>query len=134
MVIEQFPVAGEFLPCQVRHERDISVTQPYFFFNMLDVVECFDFERSEYGMSPHGVNSIEKLVLSEDAAKGHHLFWVGQLPSPEFNPKAVRIPLRIVSSELATAIIRAGCTGVRFVLPEHFNDYPPENVAWAPET
>jgi hypothetical protein len=134
LLIEQFEVHGEFIRCKVRHEQQIPVTKSYFFFNILDAVECFDFERSAYQMSPHGVDGIDKLVLVDDAANGKHLFRIGQMPSTRLNDRAMRIPLVCASDELATAVISAGCTGVRFVLPEHFNDYPPEQVAWSSQS
>lgn len=119
-IIESFDVPGEFFRCELRSDHQPASAVEYFFFNILDSVECFDFEASEYRMATHGVDGISRLVLNDEQPVGHHLFRVGQIPSPQHNPRAVQAVLICASEQLARAVIAAGCTGVHFVLPKDY--------------
>jgi hypothetical protein len=131
-LLEKFEVNAEFFPLTTLQKGRPYDRKEFYFANILDAVECFDFEKSEYTMTEYGADQIENLVLDDKKAAGYHLFRVGQIPAKRRNPKAVRDIIRCASDELATAIMRANLTGVAFVTPEHWRDYPASVVAWEP--
>lgn len=131
--IERFNTKAEFLEVATRIRGTIYDRHQFFILNILDCVACFDYDKSVYEFSDAGVSGIEHLALVEFLATGHHLFQVGPFTwGDECNPKAMNNIIDCVSSELATAILESGATGVTFVKPENWRDYPVQNVAWAP--
>src|SRR5262249_12588141 len=64
-VLESFPVKAEFLPVNASHAGRRYTKKTFYFVNILDVVECFDFERSRYKQTRKGVHEIEEAVLDE---------------------------------------------------------------------
>ncbi len=123
----------EFIRANVTAFGKRRTSRDYFILNVVDLVECFDYERSTYASSETGVSGIETLVLDEERAAGHDLFLVGPFAwGDECNPKAINNIIDCVSRRLAVAIIELGATGITFVLPSHWRDYPVENVAWMP--
>ncbi|HVS39613.1 MAG TPA: DUF1629 domain-containing protein [Gemmataceae bacterium] len=129
--LEEFKVPAEYFQLRVIHKGKLYRKREYYFTNLLDVADCFDYEKSEYQRTPVGVTEIEKLVLDDSRATGHHLFILGPIGwahSP--NPKAVGDAIICASEELARRVLGLGLTGVVFSRPEHRRDYPPP--AWRP--
>lgn len=129
-VLEDFKVHAQFLPVKMLRRGRRYTRKTFFFVNLLDVVDCFDYDRSKYRKTIKGVHEIKKLVLDDSRAIGHHLFKVGPLPSAKPNPQAIRDVIRCSSEELATHIHKAGLTGVVFTKPEDRQKYPPP--LWQP--
>ena len=126
-VITTFDVPAEYVGMKVVRSEKVVAETGYYFLNLLDAVDCFDYGRSEYSPGPAGVTGIETLVIDESKCDGHHLFIVGPIGwahSP--NPKAIIGPFVCASEALATAALSAGITGAVFGLPEKHRDYPPE--------
>src|SRR5262249_36322271 len=76
-VLQRFDVHAEFLELVALHRGQPYRRKKLFLLNILDAVECFDFQSSQYMMTEHGASGVEKLVLDEVKATGHHLFQVG---------------------------------------------------------
>jgi len=123
-VLGQFDTKAEFLPLQALVNGDYA-QQVFWLVNILDWAECLDMESSEYKMTDHGAKGIKHLVIKDEIAAGHDLFLIGQIPTRNQNPRAVRDIIRCVSENLATAVIEGGFSGVTFVSPEHHKTYPP---------
>lgn len=124
-ILGEFKVPAEYFQLRVMHNGKLYVKRKFYFANILDVVDCFDYERSVYEQTPMGVTGIDTLVLVDSKAAGHHLFRVGPIGwahSP--NPKAVGDVFECASEELARRVIASGTTGVYFSRPEHSRIYP----------
>jgi hypothetical protein len=123
--LQEFDVKVEFPPIKTTRLGKRYTKKQYFFFNILEVVDCFDYRQSRYTRTTHGVHEIDPLVLSKSKATGYHLFRLGPLPTSEPNPKAIRDLIICVSEELAARVEDAGLTGVAFTRPEDRLFYPP---------
>ena len=64
-VLETFNVHAEFHELSVTHKSKQYTSKEYYYCNILDAVDCLDYELSEYKTTPHGVTRIEKLVIDE---------------------------------------------------------------------
>lgn len=88
----------------------------FFCCNILDAVECLDFDRGEYtfwqkaGFSDH-VDSIKKLAIDEDKVVGYNLFRIAKGAEH----------IICVSDALANRIENGGFLGIKFVPPEEWN-------------
>jgi hypothetical protein len=124
-LLEEFDVKVEFAPVKITRFGKRYATKQFFYLNILEVVNCFDYKKSRYTRTPHGVHEIDPLVLSKSKAAGHHLFRLGPLPTAEPNPKAVRDFIVCASKKLAVRVEDSGLTGVAFTRPEDRRIFPP---------
>jgi hypothetical protein len=124
-VLESFHVEVEFFEISTFHKGKPYGKKQFFFANILDCIECFDYDNSIYEATEYGVINIKKLVLQDSKAQGHHLFMVGPIRSANPNSKAVRSIIICASEELATRIVDSELTGVVFSKPEDWQSYPP---------
>lgn len=130
-ILEDMAVVAEYFQVELTHNGEAFSGSEFFMVNLLDSVECLDYEKSKYTCTPTGITEIEDLVIDNSQAIGHHLFMLGPIGwahSP--NSKAVREVICCASEELATRCITQGITGVAFTLPNDRNVYPPPH--WAP--
>lgn len=132
-IATDFRINAEFLKLSVTLKGASHNSDDYWYINLLDAVPCFNYQESVYNTSSPSVGGIEQLVLVDNIAQGHDLFILGPIPSDKpSNPKAIGNHIVCASEDFAKQILRSGVTGVAFVLPEHFNSFPVENVAWNP--
>ncbi|MBU5350728.1 imm11 family protein [Paenibacillus silvae] len=100
-LLEPFKTNVQFIPAVVRYHDARPVEQTYWIAHLLEQVDGFDYERSEYGRkkiiaaSVHQpprktVKVITRLVLDSDKIEGHHFFKLAYVS--ELKP--------IISSEL----------------------------------
>jgi hypothetical protein len=130
-ILDEFEVPAEYFQLKVVHQGDVYRKRVFYFANLLDVADCFDYEKSHYEQTPMGITGIDALVLDDSKAASHHLFRVGPIGwghSP--NPKAVGNIVICASEELATRVLRSSLTGVVFSQAKHWRDFPPP--AWRP--
>jgi hypothetical protein len=127
-VLDEFRVNAEFLEVKVQLRGTPYTRRTYYFANILDAVECFDYDESIYETSDLGVDEIEHLALNDAKPAGHHLFMVG--PCSLGPSKAICAPIRCASEQLATRILELGLTGMVFTKPEDWRTYPAP--AWRP--
>ena len=100
-LLEETGTNVQFIPAVVRYHNDRPVEKTYWIAHLLKQVDCFDYERSEYGRkaviaaSVHQpprklVKVISKLVLDPGKIGGHHFFMLAH----------VQLLKPIISSEL----------------------------------
>jgi hypothetical protein len=89
------------------YEKDIE----YYILNILDVIDAFDWEQSDYDLfdepGPKGNKVIEELrktVLIEEKIKGRNLFYVKDFPSKVF-----------ISEKLEAQFVKAGIRDFRTI-------------------
>jgi hypothetical protein len=122
-------VKAEYVKVSIRVRGKPYNLQSYYLFNLLDIVDCFDYVNSRYKQTPNGVTTIKRLVIDEPKAAGHHLFLLGPIPTAKTpNPRAVIGNNRCASEELAIKVRESGLNGLAFTLPKDRNIYPPP--AW----
>lgn len=109
--LEERHVHAEFLRVKVMAEgsNDPLPNKSFYFMNMLDIVDCLDYENSEYRIEKLRATELVKvseLVIDEKKAKGYPLFRlkVGHL-------------IYCASDSLAQEVEEAGFTGMEFVPP-----------------
>lgn len=130
-ILNDFHVNAEFFQLKVIHRGEIYREREFYFANLLDAVACFDYEKSECQTTPTGVVGIDKLVLDNSKAGGHHLFLVGPISwAATPNPKAIRDVIYAASEELVVCVTESGLSGAVFTKPENWRDYPPPT--WKP--
>lgn len=132
-LLQRFQVNAEFLPLDTIVQKRSYTKGQFWLVNILDAVPCLDYENSKYDQTDFDVRGIERIVLKESAAFGHHLFIVGPVScATDHNPRSVGDLIECASEEIARAILKAGMTGVVFVRPEDERAYPARAVAWTP--
>lgn len=77
----------------------------FFFANLLDKVDCFDFDSSVYTMDGEFIDKIESLVIDESKACNSPLIRLA---------KSCDV-ITLTRSDVAEAITDAGVSGVKFV-------------------
>ena len=116
IVLEEFTVHAEFFPLLIEYQDKQYTERRFYFCNILDEVEAFDFEKGDYtfweseGFTDH-IHKIRKLVINEQAASAYHLFRMAKC-SPD---------IVCVSDRLAERITESGFTGMKFVAPEEWS-------------
>lgn len=114
-VLEEFRVSAQYISFGILVDGKPS-DRAFFCCNILDTIECLDFDRGEYtfwqkaGFSDH-VDRIKKLAIDENKVVGYHLFRIAK--GAEY--------LICVSDILANRIAEAGFCGIRFVSPEEWS-------------
>ena len=112
-VMEATGLQAEFLPVFVLYKGKKCSRRSFFFCHILAQVDCFDHQKGQCtyhkapGFEDH-VDEIQKLVIDEGKAAGHHLFRMSK--GAEY--------VVCVSDELAARISESGTSGMRFVEPE----------------
>lgn len=111
-VLQGFGVLGEFFALTTSLLHGGEPSQDYYFLNIIDLVDCLDWDRSEFEHRAAFAIDIRRLVLVPAKARGHVLFRVlGTLPS-----------VVCIDSSAATEIERCGITGVDFVEPSKWKN------------
>ncbi|AKQ69079.1 hypothetical protein A176_005991 [Myxococcus hansupus] len=100
------PEQVEYLPFTLKDRKRKKVPEPYFIANALQSFDCFDWDRSEYGLYPNKrkvvSTSLSKLhVLEDKVPKDAMFFRLGELKN--------RILIR---SDLLEKLRAADCTGI----------------------
>jgi len=100
-LFEEAGVKAEFFPIRLKF-KDGRPECRYYFVNVVEVVDCVDWQRSDIVMDDRFpiVRKIDKLVLTVSAA-------------PLFRPKGLEF-LLCCSSDLAASINETRCTGLGF--------------------
>ncbi len=117
-ILEEFNVKAQYFQLDVIYRRKPYLKRRFFFVHLLDYVDCFDFDRSQYAMEtkkgwPDRVKTIEMLAIDESKAAGYDLFILDK----------VRDLVRCASDELAARVENSGMTGVEFVPPSMWGRY-----------
>jgi hypothetical protein len=81
--------------------------EPYYFANLLEKVDCFDFEKSIYTLDDGFVDTIKLLEIDESKANGKILFRID---------RAYDI-ITLVNQDLHDLVLAEGVTGVKFYTP-----------------
>ncbi|AFZ10530.1 hypothetical protein Osc7112_6376 (plasmid) [Oscillatoria nigro-viridis PCC 7112] len=103
----------EFFPVTVIYEGEEYLEKSYFLMHILDELDCFDFENSEYkshqvqSSGATYIDSITKLSLLPVDTSKYKVFIVGE----------VGFFIICIDSFIADKITEAGATGVKFVDP-----------------
>jgi len=99
---------AEYLPVTVmQHGKEIE-TPRYYCCNLLDAVDCFDFENGEAERYPSGdIKHLKVFQIDEGKARGHHLFRLGEAYENV-----------LISDELAARIQKDGIKGMKFLTLE----------------
>jgi hypothetical protein len=105
----------EYLPIIILDHRKKVASTDYAIANVLHLIDAMDRERSVFdnnALLPTRVSGIEKLVLLEDRIPpDRHLFRMTNAPQ-----------FPIVSETLKKAIEKKKLGGMRFIVPEEFDD------------
>lgn len=115
-LLEEFTLNVQYIPFDIIPEGKEVPDRVFYYCRILDVVECFDFDRGEYTFfQKEGfydrVDQIKKLVIDEKKADGYHLFRIAK-GGERFI---------CVSDALANRIEEGGFRGIKFVPPEEWN-------------
>jgi hypothetical protein len=87
-----------------------KVLEDYYFLNILDVVDCVDWKRTEIVGERQSIPTIRRLALETDQADGIAMFRI-------FDTALIG-----VSGSLASRIISAKCSGVIFTTPKEWRN------------
>ena len=115
MVLEEFRVNAQYISFGILVDGKPS-DRAFFCCNILDTVECLDFDRGEYtfwqkaGFSDR-VDSIKKLAIDENKVVGYHLFRIAK--GAEY--------IICLSDSLAKRIENGGFLGIMFIPPEEWS-------------
>jgi hypothetical protein len=106
ILILESEVKAEFFPVVIVYRDEIYAERQFFYMNILDKVDCFDFDNSIYSVDEEVdiIESIDKLVLHPVDLTKHKLFYVAKID----------VPVLCIANSLAEKIVRSGCTGVKF--------------------
>lgn len=97
----------EYHPVTLLRSHRVLQEREYFLANLLEKVDCFDYEKSVYTLAGDYIDKIEKLSIDESKAEGAPLFRLAN----SFDV------ITLASGELVDAVTAAGLTGVKFVEP-----------------
>lgn len=111
-VLCEFNIHAEFFPVRIIYKCKEYFEQTFYFCNILNCVDCFDLSQGEYTFEARSgdVKDIRKLALNEEKILGHDLFRIAK--GGEY--------IVCVSDRVATGIMEARLTGMRFVAPEEW--------------
>jgi hypothetical protein len=108
-------IQAEFFPVEIIYNEQIYSQHKFFCINILDVVDCFDFQNSTYlideEIDDEYIESIDQLVLKPVNENEHQLFYVDR----------VDFSIICITEFLANKIVMAKCTGIKFVHPSETN-------------
>lgn len=114
-ILDRFEVPAEYFHVEVVFQGAPYTELAFYFANFRDEVECLDetYGRYTYKSGAHSnwVDRIEKLVIDESKALGHHLFFIARLSGHVF----------MASEELQNAIREKGISGIDFVNPHNWH-------------
>ncbi|MEG4075606.1 hypothetical protein QUA30_23195, partial [Microcoleus sp. Pol14C2] len=100
-----------FFPVTVIYEGEEYLEKSYFLMHILDELDCFDFENSEYkshqiqSSGARYIDSIRKFSLLPVDTSKYKVFIVGE------------VGFLIIDRFIADKITEAGATGVKFIDP-----------------
>lgn len=103
-VFDSFKANVEYFQLDVTLHNGSKAVTPYYYSNILDVIDCLDWEASEYTPEQNYATDVRKLVLRESVTKH----------SPLFLAARVITTLICVQEEVASALREAGCKGIIF--------------------
>jgi hypothetical protein len=111
--LEGFGVHAEFFPLRIICDGRDYTERAFYFCNILDCVECFDFDRGKctFWKKPgftDRIKKIKKLAIDEKKAEGHDLFRVAK--GGEY--------IVCTSDRVAARIEELKLTGMRFIEPK----------------
>lgn len=110
-LFRRYGVEAEYFPLSVRFRKGPSASHSYSFVNLTCLLDCLDWQRSQYEAEKSFAVTIRQLVLRPLAT---------ELPLARVERT---IPSIIcVSDAFADAIVAAGCSGVRFVAPKDWHN------------
>jgi hypothetical protein len=112
-VLEQFELRAEFFSLRIIFKKREYTNPEFFFCNILDEVDCLDFNKGKYVFSKKPgfadyVLTIKKLVVDNEKVASHDLFRVAKCA-----PNII-----CVSNKLANSIEELSLTGMRFIDPK----------------
>ena len=111
-IFGEFGVAAEFFPVELTLPSGRASDSRWFFQNILAVVDCLDWEKSQFTSEKGFATNIQRILLSKEMTGQQPLFRVARtIPS-----------LVCASDELAAAVTAAGCTGLVFKKPEEWRN------------
>ncbi|WP_299460869.1 DUF1629 domain-containing protein [uncultured Microscilla sp.] len=101
----------EFIPLRLENLKSNEKSEKYYLLNILNNIECFDWEKSSYTRYPkdifpdqqHLIRKVDKLVIDHKPIKERNIFRVAEKPIPIY-----------ISQKLKDAIEEADLTGVEF--------------------
>ena len=104
-IFESLGVNGEFLNVRIWDHQDKTVSDDYFIFNCLSVIDFIDMEKSKVAMSPlfpDRIKRVKSLVVNQDA----------DIQSHAFVPKGMQGQI-FITEKLKTALETEGVTGFK---------------------
>jgi len=113
VVMEEMGVHAEFIRLRMTRDGKEYTNQEFYFCNILDCVDCFDYKRgvfkfcSKPGFTSE-IDSVERLAIDEAKAASHVLFRLGN--GLEY--------IICVSDALAERLKASGYVGMKLVEPE----------------
>jgi hypothetical protein len=115
-VLDSFKANVEYFQLDVTLSNGRKAGTPYYYPNILDVIDCLDWDASHYTPEQTYATDVRKLVLRESVMKHHPLFLVAR----------VTTTLICVQEEVATALQEAGCKGIVLESPAEWRNrmYP----------
>ena len=84
--------------------------ESYYFANLLDKIDCFDFAQGICSLDGEFIDKIEKLAIDANKTDGKQIFRLA---------KSYDV-ITLASQNLAGAILSAGLTGVQFIAPSEW--------------
>jgi len=104
-VFETLGITGEFLNVRIWDHQDNAVSDDYFIFNCLSVIDFIDMEKSKVAMSPFfpdRIKRVKSLVVNQNA----------DIQSHAFVPKGMEDQI-FITEKLKTALKEEGITGFK---------------------
>jgi hypothetical protein len=95
----------EYLPIDLTLADGTKPKTPYFYPNILDIVDCLDWKASKYTKEKNYATKIKSIAFREDTSINSPLFLVARA-----------IPYIIcVTTDIGLALSKAGCQGINLV-------------------
>jgi hypothetical protein len=112
-ILEQSKVRAEYFPLHVVFEGKDYTDRRFFYCNLLEEIECFDFQHGKCTMwkkpgFTDRIKTIKKLAIDDKKASLHPLFRLAKC-----SPTIV-----VANDDLAEKIVESECTGIRLIRPE----------------
>lgn len=111
-VFEQFHAKVEYFTLEARGVPQTALDSAYYFANLIEVVDCFDWERAEFTEEGGFATDIERLVFKASAIGDQPLFRVARTISS----------VVATSDALAALAQERGCSGVIFCDPSQWRN------------
>jgi len=106
-VLDSFAVDAEYLPVAVESPNAQYVAGDWYCFNVLNVADCLDRERSVFTPEREFATKIKEIVLQEEYCTGPLMLIAKAIPF-----------LLVARDDVADAVATARCTGVVLKNPE----------------